>query len=568
MKTFSKVLSLLIVAVMCVGLIGNAFADDFIFGDEGGAAADYSGDSGFSFGESGGAPDEGGFSFDGETSTGFIMDEPAQVETPAEPGFSMGEDEKEAPKEEQKEFSFAGDDFSAENKPYKESDGYTFTISPKVFKKSDTADVVITSSPKLEPDTFFKIEYTDSSFYTLSTRHVNIEEKTVQEDGKIVLKASWLKTLDVGTYYLWGIPADGSAAVYLGYVQVNEADAADYGTFTVYNTPYSQYSAAGNEVYLKPVDSARNFNQFARFAYASVLTNKGDYLKAGVDYDVSSQLLSLSRSFLNSLSSGEYWIIGLPDINGSVTVKLGKMTIKSASDSGSTGWTLSPDYYYAWCSGDDPLVFNSDLMALRKFSKDHWVMPRYAYGANSIPNKYIDANQFWDYENGVFALGVNFLSTLPAGVYTLQVIDLKTYECTNTVQFRIGATLKPMDTDKHVIGSIKNLRFRCDDPVSQVYVGTIPLTYGEDYVLSSDRRVITLSYEFLNNRSAGYTYSIKAVTDSGDYASSSFQILTTGQASSSPRTGDTSNIGLWSAFLLLSGTAIVVLVPKLRGREN
>ena len=46
-----------------------------------------------------------------------------------------------------------------------------------------------------------------------------------------------------------------------------------------------------------------------------------------------------------------------------------------------------------------------------------------------------------------------------------------------------------------------------------------------------------------------------------------FQILTTGQASSSPRTGDESNLGLWAAFLLLSGTAVVVLLPKLRKHE-
>ena len=44
-------------------------------------------------------------------------------------------------------------------------------------------------------------------------------------------------------------------------------------------------------------------------------------------------------------------------------------------------------------------------------------------------------------------------------------------------------------------------------------------------------------------------------------------MLTTAQGSASPRTGDESNLGLWAAFLLLSGTAVVVLVPKLRKQE-
>ena len=141
---------------------------------------------------------------------------------------------------------------------------------------------------------------------------------------------------------------------------------------------------------------------------------------------------------------------------------------------------------------------------------------------------------------------------------------MKNNRSTNIVTFSIGAKLIPIDSDKHVINSIRNLRFLCDDRISQVYVGNIPLTYGEDYALSADRKTVTLSYEFLNKRSAGNTYTIKVLTDGGYYCSSTFQILTTAQGGASPRTGDESNLGLWAAFLLISGSAVVVLIPKLR----
>ena len=106
------------------------------------------------------------------------------------------------------------------------------------------------------------------------------------------------------------------------------------------------------------------------------------------------------------------------------------------------------------------------------------------------------------------------------------------------------------------------------DQPARVYVGNIELTSDDDFALSNNRKTVTLSAEFLNKRTAGNTYTIKVLTYSGDYASCTFQILTTGQASSSPRTGDESNLGLWAAFLLLSGTAVVVLLPKLRKHEE
>ena len=68
------------------------------------------------------------------------------------------------------------------------------------------------------------------------------------------------------------------------------------------------------------------------------------------------------------------------------------------------------------------------------------------------------------------------------------------------------------------------------------------------------------------SRNAG-TYTIKVLTTKGEYASTTFQILTTAQASASPRTGDDSNIALWSALVLMSGAAMVAVLPRLK-KEN
>ena len=179
-------------------------------------------------------------------------------------------------------------------------------------------------------------------------------------------------------------------------------------------------------------------------------------------------------------------------------------------------------------------------------------------------------DQYWDLNYGYIMLGANYLNSLSAEhTYYMQVIDARHPDIlySNVVSFRVGPTLRALDTDKHVINSTRSLRFRSSEPVARVYVGNIELTDPADFGISWDGRTVTLSFEFLNKRTGGNTYTIKVLTTGGEYASTTFQVLTTAQGSASPRTGDESNLGLWAAFLLLSGTAIVVMVPKLRKHE-
>ncbi len=392
--------------------------------------------------------------------------------------------------------------------------------------------------------------------------NVNVVNKP-QDTSKapyVTFSRTFLDGLAGGYYDVYGIATNGKQ-VKFGSVYIK----AGSGDYVVDPDVYTQYST---DAPIKVTAKTADFSRFTRFAVISMGSSSGGaYADGYTSLNSARTELTFDEDFLDGLTAGYYDIYGVT--SKGEQVKLGSMYIKASNGGFPDGkWDLWPDYTIPWTSGDDPLMFRSNLMALRQTYPRYTIVPRWGSGAGSIPNNMVDVNQFWDMGDGVFALGTNFLRSLPAGTYTLQVVDYKHLaDCTNVVTFRIGSTLRPIDTDKHIIGSIKNLRFLCDEPVYEVYVGNIPLTYGEDYALSNGNKTITLSFEFLNKRSAGNTYTIKALTASGTYPSSTFQILSTAQGSASPRTGDESNLGLWAAFLLLSGAAVVVLVPKLRKHD-
>jgi hypothetical protein len=304
-----------------------------------------------------------------------------------------------------------------------------------------------------------------------------------------------------------------------------------------------------------------------------VLSAASDYIYSGTNS------IELDNKYLNNLPDGEYWLIGFPVENRtSEQKKLGKFIVKSGDiDDNALGF-LSPDNQ-VWYSGTDPLSFYCDIFNaagtdwnFKGYGRDVIVPDiRVSTRSNMSGAVSVRIDQYWYLNYGYFMLGQNFLSTLsPEETYYMQVVDARHPNVlySNVVSFRIGPTLRALDTDKHVINSTRNLRFRSSSPVARVYVGNIELTDPADFGISwGDAQTVTLSYEFLNKRTPGNTYTIKVLTTTGEYAATTFQVLTTAQGSASPRTGDESNLGLWAAFLLLSGTAIVVMVPKLRKHE-
>ena len=134
----------------------------------------------------------------------------------------------------------------------------------------------------------------------------------------------------------------------------------------------------------------------------------------------------------------------------------------------------------------------------------------------------------------------------------------------NSIQLITGAALKYVDTDKHVINSTKNLQFRSSQQIAKVYVGNVELTDPNFFSVSNDKKTVTLSPEFLNGRTAGQTYTITVLTTQGEKLSTTFKILTTAQAASSPKTGDSSDLGLWIAAMILSGGAAAIALPRMK----
>ena len=52
-------------------------------------------------------------------------------------------------------------------------------------------------------------------------------------------------------------------------------------------------------------------------------------------------------------------------------------------------------------------------------------------------------------------------------------------------------------------------------------------------------------------------------------ATASFNVLAAGSTSSkSPKTGDESNVALWASVLVLSGGAVIALIPKKKSRAR
>ena len=346
------------------------------------------------------------------------------------------------------------------------------------------------------------------------------------------------------------------------------------GSYNVGNNPY--YKGSGNATYFYTLYS----NTFNGYAYSTDYAGTNyRVLREYFEYTLNNGNLVLSEDFLEGLNVGTYYMWGLTyNAAGSIVgaQRVASFTVKNAEVPETNTWWLTPNHS-VWYSSNDPLVFQSNLMreSQRNTSpgKTTGVNAIIRYGTNSSmwPSKSLTVEQYWDLgeREGYFMLGRNFLNSLSAEeTYYMQIIDANApnVNYTNVVSFRVGPTLRAIDTDKHVINSTRNLRFRSSDVIQRVYVGNIELTDEADFGISWDGKTVTLSYEFLNKRTPGNTYSIRVRTPSGD-ASTTFQILTTAQGSASPRTGDESNIGLWSAFLLLSGTAIVVLVPKLRKHE-
>ena len=331
------------------------------------------------------------------------------------------------------------------------------------------------------------------------------------------------------------------------------------GDFTVYGSPYTKGSN-GTVYVLMPYESSTGSYYWTTVrnpGYSDIKTIPSDckVTSSGTQYK-----LNLTNSFLDGLSSGTIYLWtghgGMYTYMGSLTIN-GSGTIVNPGDAAiwpvdSSEWYSGNGMYYFYVTPALQLVEGST----------------YDYYDVCIDGVLIGGDKLAYSGYQKFGVASSVMDSLSIGTHTITVLTTAGYASCN---FRVGATLRPVDTDKHVTGSSKNLQFVCSDSIKYVWVGGRQLTeadYGDYWTLSASGKTVTLTAKFLNNRTAGETYTIGVQTESGDKPSCTFQILTRAQASSSPQTGDESNLALWAAVLILSGGAAVAVLPRLKKHED
>ena len=118
-----------------------------------------------------------------------------------------------------------------------------------------------------------------------------------------------------------------------------------------------------------------------------------------------------------------------------------------------------------------------------------------------------------------------------------------------------------------------------DDGTLAIWIGGQKISH-DYYSISNDHQTLWIYRNLLDQLKSNNSYTLTARlwewknTDSGKVkqtwypATASFNILAAGSTSyRSPKTGDESNVALWAAVLLLSGGAVVALVPKKKKSE-
>ncbi len=337
--------------------------------------------------------------------------------------------------------------------------------------------------------------------------------------------------------------------------------------------------------YLKGSGTTVRFNTTANPLDVKVYDRTSGNYVSGINYTYGSTVYGTGITFdnasLDSLTAGrtyEIWCVYGDAAGQGVQVGFLKVGNRSASDPRYEGRLYFTNGNVSttetkWVSGSIKPEMFCDLFLI-----DGAYLQVSSNGGQSWRdvgiNDYLIKNDSSDHRTAYAYFGDKYLNSLAGdSMYYYRVYvpagKIDTTEVhSNAIIITTGATLSYIDTDKHVINSTKNLRFKSSAPIDKVYVGSIELTDPNYFSLSNDKKTVTLSPEFLNSRTAGNTYTLSVLTKDGEKLSTTFQILTPGQAASSPKTGDESQIALWAAFVLVSGAAIAVVAPKLRKNED
>ena len=393
----------------------------------------------------------------------------------------------------------------------------------------------------------------------------------------VAYTASGAQTLIENTHYSYN-RQNGQILLYSTYVESIKAQTVSLyfyfsgetnpASATVYVVPY--YSLSANS-YTRSSGTAVYFTLSTGSAYGYRYGTSTDFSRSialptgcySESQSGSYTTLRFTNSFLDSLANGSYYFFYVLD-NNNTRVCMNSGNALRISGSGSpVNPPVTDDYMVDYISGIDSWYSGDEKLGFR-------IQPNIGEnGGIAVDGYKVPGEDYVDRGTGLIYLGINYLNDLSTGWHTLTVYYDELFQNpSRSIQFYVGPSLKPVDTDKHVINSSKDLKFVCSDTIDpnnvRVGSGNGWLEEGNQFTLSGNGRYITLKAKFLNARTAGETYTLNVKTTSGEWTSCNFRILTTAQAASSPRTGDNSNIGLWLVFMAVSGGAVAVALPKLK----
>ncbi|MGM9683785.1 MAG: hypothetical protein ACI3XQ_09320, partial [Eubacteriales bacterium] len=409
----------------------------------------------------------------------------------------------------------------------------------------------------------YEAKLVDGSYYQVSKKTVTVEEPEDEDEPEKEDPSLYLN-------------ANGSDKA----IKLNSYEYEKNSNAVITATFDTSASAAGNLAYFFMVKSSSTVigdeNLLSTASYS-------------INYVGDTATLTIRNSYLDGLDADEYWFVGVgynettkgPDLTcvkySEETLEIQRQNVPSAG-TGEGGLKVSVfEKQYTdnggWETGDGALhfycrrtteVIDLEIIQIEIDDLDHSA-------------SYVLDNEMWyDQGGGYFFVGESqFLNRLSKGVHTIKVTAKDIYgnvfrgTCDFVVLQDPSPVLEFVGTYKHVINSGKSLKLKCSEPIAAVFVGkngTQLDNYAfQMYKLSNDGKTLTLTSEFLNQRAAGYTYSIWVKDASGNESNELyFQILTTAQANASVDTGDASDIALWAAFLILSGAAIAVALPRVK----
>lgn len=247
----------------------------------------------------------------------------------------------------------------------------------------------------------------------------------------------------------------------------------------------------------------------------------------------------------------------------------GKVTVKSAYlDSISSGATKIGFWYDEALMVYDLSVLPAPSISPADSNKDgKWYYGDstmvYTLSPNivsvSVDGTKLGSDNYTAGDKGILTLKSAFLKSLKYGEHTLSV---ETRDGSVSTKFSTNPSLVAKNGNTHTLGGKKDLAFVASDPVSKVWIGSKELD-TKNYTLSSDKKTVTLKADFLNTLKADTSYVITVQVEAGT-PTATFKILSASSAASNPKTGDSSGAALWAGVLVLSGAAVVALLPRKR----